>query len=75
MSNQARREYILTQRRRYQNARYRAQKTMILDELVAICGYNRSYATRLMNQTGTRARRRKPGPQRRYTDVLLPHIR
>ncbi|MFC2088049.1 integrase, partial [Calditrichota bacterium] len=49
MSNTSRSEYLLSIKHRYLNAS-KIEKNKILDEFCSICGYNRKYAIRLLNQ-------------------------
>ena len=49
MSNQSKLDYLSAIRNRY-HAAGRREKTSILDEFCSVCGYNRKYATRLVNQ-------------------------
>lgn len=74
MSYQARREYINLMRQRYLKATTKGAKTQILDEVCRVCGYNRSYATRLLRTPGS-VKNRKRGPRRTYPDLLIPHIK
>ena len=62
------RAYLDEIKERYRNGA-KKQKTKILDEFCAVCGYERKYATRILN--GSRqSRRRRPGPQSRYLEAL-----
>ncbi len=61
MSCESRNEYIAVQKRRYKKAG-KAYKTRLLDEVCEVCGYDRKYATKLLNRTlkasgGKRGRR------------------
>lgn len=73
MSPQARREYVDAVRRRYRRSR-RKIKTRILDELCAVCGYDRKYAIRLLNRPA-RAKPARRGPKRRYGPEVLAVIK
>jgi len=72
MGNKAKREYLKKIKRRYQKA-CKKEKKRILDEFCEVCGYNRKYAIRLLNQVQNRPRKR-PGPSPRYPskEVLAP---
>ena len=64
MNMLSKREYLQAITRRYHRSSKRV-KSNILDEFCTICGYNRSYAIRLLNQ-GHKRKRRKPGRHSRY---------
>jgi hypothetical protein len=70
MGKSERKAYLAAIRSRYRKAS-RAQKTKILDEFCAVCGYHRKYALRRVNQTPKRAQPRKPGRASQYTDEGL----
>ena len=70
MGKSERKAYLAAIRGRYRKAN-RAQKTKILDEFCAVCGYHRKYALRRLNQAPKRARSRKPGRPSQYTDGAL----
>ena len=65
MGKTERKTYLAAIRGRYRKAR-RADKSKILDEFCAVCGYHRKYALRCLNQAPKRASRRKPGKASRY---------
>jgi hypothetical protein len=67
---QSRRDYLEAIRTRYRKAG-RKEKTIILGEFCAICGYNRKYAIRLLRTRPLSATNRKPGPVSRYAKELL----
>jgi len=67
---QSRREYLAAIRNRYQKAS-RNEKSVILGEFCATCGYNRKYAIRLLRKKESAASSRKPGPAFRYDKELL----
>ena len=74
MSNDSKKEYLIRIRPRYQNAS-KSEKINMLNEFCNICGYNRKYAIRLLNQkTSTRTRKSsaKRGPKTKYdhSDIL-----
>ena len=70
---QSRREYLEAIGQRYQKAT-RKEKSIILGEFCATCGYNRKYAIRLLRKEPLPAPNRKPGPVPIYTkeQLLLP---
>jgi hypothetical protein len=73
MSPSAKNEYLATMSQRYHVAGSRAEKTKILDEICATCGFHRKHAIRVLSKaqsrflvSGSRSRRgRKPN----YADV------
>jgi len=67
---QTRREYLEAIRNRYRKA-CRKEKSIILGEFCANCGYNRKYAIRLLRKKSSAALNRKPGPAFRYNKDLL----
>jgi hypothetical protein len=67
---QSRREYLDAIRNRYRKAA-RKEKSIILGEFCATCGYNRKYAIRLMRKNPPSSPHRKPGPVSSYPRELL----
>jgi len=67
---QSRREYLAAIRNRYRKAS-RKEKSIILGEFCATCGYNRKYAIRLLRKKDRDPSHRKPGPAFRYDRELL----
>ena len=67
---QSRREYLAAIRNRYRKAS-RKEKSVILGEFCATCGYNRKYAIRLLRKKDSDTPHRKPGPAFRYDRELL----
>lgn len=67
---QSRREYLAAIRNRYRKAS-RKEKSVILGEFCATCGYNRKYAIRLLRKKDSDPSQRKPGPAFRYDKELL----
>src|SRR5512137_295165 len=70
---QSRREYLEAIRNRYCKAT-RKEKSIILGEFCATCGYNRKYAIRLLRKKTLSAPHRKPGPMPIYAKehLLVP---
>jgi hypothetical protein len=70
---QSRREYLEAIGKRYRKAA-RKEKSIILGEFCAICGYNRKYAIRLLKKKSLPALSRKPGPVSIYAkeQLLVP---
>jgi len=67
MGKPERRAYLEAIRARYRRAR-KGNKTAILNEFCAVCGYHRKYALRLLNAPFRRTKKPvgKPGPVSRY---------
>ena len=73
MSKAEKRAYLDAIRGRYRKAK-RADKSKILDEFCAVCGYHRKYALRCLNQAPKRTSARRPGRASRYAcpEVMKP---
>jgi hypothetical protein len=75
MSPRSKRECVEAVHRRYKNAS-RSERTIILNELCATCGYNRKYAIRLLRgfKRFTKPKPRKRGKPAVYQkdDILVP---
>ena len=68
MSHTSRREYLEIIKPRYRSAN-KFEKNNILDEFCKVCGYNRKYAIRLLNQKSTDKcdwEKLKRGPKNKY---------
>lgn len=68
MSNTSRSEYLESIKPRYRKAN-KNEKKIIIDEFCIVCGYNRKYAIRLLNQKSTPKNdweKRKRGPKKKY---------
>ena len=70
MGKNERLAYLKAIRTRYRRARKKVKVT-ILDEFCAVCGYNRKYAIRLLNQLGKPRKKRRPGRNPIYTSAEL----
>lgn len=73
MGTTTKKEYLQAIRPRYQKGS-KAQKTIILEEFCAVCGYNRKYAIRLLNATQKRKTRAKPCKRGRKKQYNHPYI-
>ncbi|MDP3058745.1 MAG: hypothetical protein Q8N36_04745 [bacterium] len=74
MSLSSRREYLPTMVARYKKAKGRSEKTMIVDEVVAVLGYHRKYAIKVLKETKPRrADKRKRKRLSKYF-AALPSI-
>ena len=69
MSCESRNEYISVQRRRYRRAG-KPYKTRLLDEVCEVCGYERKYATKLLNNAH-KPSKGKRGRKGEYNDPEL----
>lgn len=67
---QSRKDYLDAIRNRYRKAS-RKEKSIILGEFCATCGYNRKYAIRLLRKKPPSSPNRKPGPAFRYNKEVL----
>jgi hypothetical protein len=70
MSQNSKKELVETIQARYQKAT-RNEKRQILDELVAITGYHRKHAVRILNQWVGKRYPKKPGPIRIYQGEVV----
>jgi hypothetical protein len=77
MGKNERQAYLEAIRTRYRRARKKAKVT-ILDEFSCVCGYNRKYAIRLLNQRAKARKKRRSGPRLIYASAefltALKHI-
>lgn len=69
-----RREYLNTIRERYKNAPNKRIKSEILNEFCNVCGYERKYAIRILNNQ-IQPRLYRPGPKPIYGDQVVHHLR
>ena len=75
MSNQAKREYLKEIIERYR-AGSKQEKTKILDEFCAVCGYERKHAIALLRGKYLPHQGKRVGKPRKYSpQLLIPHIR
>jgi len=70
MSQNSKKELLETIRPRYRKAN-KHEKQQILDEFVAITGYHRKHAVRILNQLGYKKHLMKPGPKRVYEGEVV----
>lgn len=71
MPYEVKRAYLDAIRERYQKST-KSMKTLILNEFTTVCGYERKYAIRILNNQ-IQPRRKKPGPVSKY-DQILDHV-
>ena len=69
----SRKEYLLSIKNRYPAASKKDKKN-ILDEFCSVCGYNRKYALRLLNQKSVRPKK-KSGRKPIYSKELLKPLK
>ena len=70
MGKNERQAYLKAIRSRYRRAGKKG-KGIILNEFCAVCGYNRKYTIRLLNQCGKPRTRRRPGRKPIYASAEL----
>ena len=71
MGKTERQAYLKAIKKRYKRAK-KKDKNLILNEFCQVCGYNRKYAIRVLNQTNNKRRKRlKPGVKARYDSPEL----
>ena len=77
MSKRAAREYLQQILTRY-HAADKELKKAILDEFCEVCGYNRKYAIRLLNNARRKKKsihkRRRPGRRKKYNHPMLLEV-
>lgn len=70
MSQGSKRELLETIRPRYRKAS-KKEKQKILDEFVAVTGYHRKYAIRVLNSGAPKEHLKKPGPRKIYQGEVV----
>ena len=70
MGKNERQAYLKAIRSRYRRARKKVKVT-ILDEFCSVCGYNRKYAIRLLNQHAKTNQKHRTGPKPIYASAEL----
>ena len=65
MSNTSKKEFVEKMRFLYLRAS-KTQKQGILDNVCSVCGYNRKYAIRLLNQKPSTRAKKRPGRKKSY---------
>ena len=74
MSNLSKKEYLIEIRKRYFLAT-RAEKSLILDELCAICSFNRKYAIRVISKDLTEHIKKKGRPKKYYSKAIIDFLK
>ena len=70
MSNSSKKEYLNEIRKRYFTAT-KTEKSLILDELCAVCNYNRKYAIRVIAKKQTESNNKKGRPKKYHSQAIL----
>jgi hypothetical protein len=70
MSMKSKREYLQRMRWRYGRAQGRGYKSRLIEELVALCGYSRKHAIKLLNQGRPRRVLKRSGPKPTYAEEV-----
>ncbi len=73
MPIELRRTYLNEIRLRYQNRTKKKEKSLILNEFCAVCGYSRKYAIRILKGQ-LQPRLNKPGPKSKYDENFVVHL-
>ena len=74
---ESKREYLAKMRWRYAHTRGRRYKSRLIEELVAVCGYSRKHAIKLLNRRGAPRVLKRSGPKPTYQEevqVVLQRI-
>ena len=77
MSMNSTREYLAKMRWRYAHAQARRYKSRLIEELVALCGYSRKHAIKLLNKRAAPRVLKRSGPKLTYQEevrVVLKRI-
>ena len=69
MSNSAKKEYLVEVRKRYFTAT-KKEKSLILDEVCVICGFNRKYAIRVISKKESKTNKKK-GRTKKYNSIVI----
>jgi len=62
----SKKEYLTKMRWRYGRAQGRGYKSRLIEELMALCGYSRKHAIKVLNKSGPSRVLRRSGPKPRY---------
>lgn len=78
MSKRSKKEYLQEIYVRYEKAE-KDEKQKILDEFCNVCGYNRKYAIRMLNQVPSleiNSNKKRAGPKRKYhTEGIIKFVK
>jgi hypothetical protein len=67
---ESKREYLGKMRWRYGRARGRRYKSRLIEELIALCGYSRKHAIKLLNRRGGPRVLKRSGPKAIYQEEV-----
>jgi hypothetical protein len=70
LSMESKREYLAKMRWRYAHAHGRQYKSRLIEELIAVCGYSRKHAIKLLNRRGRPRLLKSSGPKAIYPQEL-----
>ena len=74
MSNSSKKEYLIEIRKRYFTAT-KTEKSLILDELCAVCNFNRKYAIRVISKRQNESNKRKGRPKKYHSQAILVFLK
>jgi hypothetical protein len=75
MSMSSRKEYLTKMRARYARAQGRRYKSRLIGEVVAMCGYDRKHAIKVLGRRGVVGVLKRSGPPSRYTGEVLAALK
>jgi len=70
LSMESKREYLAKMRWRYAHAHGRRYESRLIEELVAVCGYSRKHAIKLLNRRGVPRVLKRSGPKPIYQEEV-----
>lgn len=74
MSNSSKKEYLVEVRKRYFRAT-KTEKSLILNELCAVCNFNRKYAIRVIAKKQNEGNKRKGRPKKYHSQDILVFLK
>src|SRR5213076_1898990 len=70
LSMESKREYLAKMRWRYARAQGRCYKSRLIEELIALCGYSRKHAIKVLKRRGAPRVLKKSGPKGIYQEEV-----
>lgn len=70
LSMESKREYLQKMRWRYAHTHGRRYKSRLIEELIAVCGYSRKHAIKLLNRRGVPRVLKRSGPKPIYQEEV-----